>query len=127
MAYIDLTYYKDVYMGTDPDDDVELQKLINRASDIVDILTRYRIIDFDSLADFQKTNVEKATAAQTEYLVSVGENYNTDGSVQSVKIGKFSYNEGGGSSDPSKNSMSESIAPLTRQYLFPTGLAYAGV
>ena len=79
------------------------------------------------MADVQKTNVEKATAAQTEYLGSVGENYNTDGSVESVRIGKFSYNEGGGSSDPSKNSMSESISPLARQYLYPTGLAYSGV
>lgn len=125
-AYIDIDYYKNTWMGTDPDDDVLLQKLINRSSDIIDFLTRNRITDFDALYSIQQDNVKKATAAQTEYLVSVGENYNTDGSIQSAKIGNFSYTEGAKGAEPA-NSMDQSVSKLARQYLAVTSLAYGGV
>lgn len=125
MAYITIDYYKNEWLGLDPEDDAELQKLINRASDIIDFLTRNRILVFDDLNIIQQDNVQKATAAQTEYMVNVGENYNTDGSIQSAKIGSFSYSEGG--DQKSSNSTKQSVSSLARQYLSVTGLAYGGV
>lgn len=126
MAYIDLDYYKNTWMGADPGDDTELQKLIDRASDIIDMLTRKRILDFNDLNSIQQDYVQKATAAQTEFLVSVGENYNTDGSINSVKVGSFSYSEGSQNQKPS-NSMAQSVSALAREYLSFTGLSYGGV
>jgi len=124
MAYIDLDYYKNTYMGADPDDDILLQKLIDRSIDIIDDITRHRIVDFDNLNPLIQELIQKATAAQTEFLVLNGEGYNDSGEVKTAKIGSLSY-----SKDMSRksNPMSDSIAPMVYTYLSKTGLTYGGV
>lgn len=122
--YIDLTYYKDVWSGVDPQDDVELQKLIDRSEDIIDMITRNRIVDFDNLHTLQKEAIQKATATQTEFLVLNGETYGDSESVSTAKIGSFSYSN---NASNKTNNMSGSIAPNAKSYLAKTGLLYGGV
>ncbi len=124
MAYIDLDYYKNTYGGVDPGDDIELQKLIDRSCDIIDMITRNNIVDFDNLNVLIQDCIKKATAAQTEFLVINGESYNDSGEVKTSKIGSFSY-----SKDMSKksNPMKDSIAPMVYTYLSKTGYTYGGV
>lgn len=124
MSYIDLDYYKNTYGGADPGDDIELQKLIDRSCDIIDMITRNRIVDFDNLDTLIQECIQKATAAQTEFLVLNGENYNDSGDIKTAKVGTFSY-----TMDMSKrsNSMADSIAPMARTYLDKTGYLYGGV
>ena len=124
MAYIDLDYYKNTYKGADPDDDMELQKLIDRSIDIVDMITRNRIEDFDNLNALIQAPIQKATAAQTEFLVLNGENYNDSGDIKTAKVGSFSYS---GDMSKQSNSMRDSIAPMIYTYLHKTGYIYGGV
>lgn len=124
MAYIDLDYYKNTYLGVDPNDDTELQKLIDRSEDIIDLITRDRIEDFDDLNSLIQDQIKKATSAQTEFLVVNGENYNDSGEINTAKVGSFSYSKNlSKSSNPLKNS----IAPMVYTYLHKTGYTYGGV
>ena len=103
MAYIDIDYYKNTFVGSDPDDDTLLQKLINRASDQIDMKARYSI-DTDEWHSMQEKFIKKATAAQVEFLVENGEVYNNSGSPESASLGKFSIGGGGGGNTPSGTS-----------------------
>lgn len=124
MAYIDLDYYKNTYKGADPQDDDELQKLIDRSIEIIDMITRNRIEDFDNLNALIQAPIQKATAAQTEFLVLNGENYNDSGEINTAKIGSFSYSK---NMSKASNSMKDSIAPMAYTYLSKTGYTYGGV
>lgn len=123
MGYIDEDYYKDDYKGEDAGDNLE--KYIERASDIIDQLTGYKIDDLEDYPKFIKDLVKKATAAQVEmYAVKGGYTQaETGGTFDSVTIGKFSYSSG----DKSKSSESSRFSPAAIGYLQATGLLYAGV
>lgn len=132
--YIDEDYYLNEYKGTPPDPPEDLPKYITRASMVIDMVTRYRIVQigFDNLQPFQQDLVKQATAAQVEYFVISGgleEVINgEDAAMRSVTIGKFSYGGGRNSSvSQSTTDLSEIIAPILLQLLAPTGLLYMGV
>ncbi|WP_026584203.1 hypothetical protein [Bacillus sp. J33] len=120
MPYIDQAFYNDVYKGT-PMDAETFTKLEKRASDVVDVLTNYRLAGVDLLLEPEliQTNVKKAVAAQIEYMYSEGGELSVHGgSPSSVSIGGFSYTEGSGV---------KIVSEMARSYLRPTGLLYMGV
>ena len=125
MAYITPEYYTDIYRGADAGDDLE--KYIERASDLVDQVTGYKIMDFENLPQFVKDQVMKATAAQVEYYVTQGGDEdvnagNTD--FARVAIGSFSYSVGSERGTSTSNRDEQRVSPATLAYLERTGLLY---
>ena len=127
MTYIDLAFYNDVYKGN-PIDPVDFAKLAARASDLIDMVTNYRLFEFglSDQPEFIQTNIKKAVAAQIEFMhLEGGETSIHGGSPSSVSIGGFSYTEGtsaaGGSAEV------KVLSDMSYRYLFPTGLLYIGV
>lgn len=116
MSYITQSYYDDTYFGVSAGSD--FARLAARASDDIDIATRYGIVLAD-LADAQLALVKKAVCAQVEFYVENGDTYNESGSG-SEAIGKYSHSASGKATP----------APLcmrARQYLEQSGLTYRGV
>ena len=72
--YADINFYKEEYLGEDPQDDVLLNKLLSRASDDVDYYAPELEVSELSIKDLEL--VKKATCAQAEFYVLNGEEYN---------------------------------------------------
>src|SRR5690554_4264947 len=128
VAYIDADYYTNVYKGADAGDD--LDRYIERASDLVDQVTGYKIKDFDSLPQFIQDQVKKATAAQVEFYVMQGGDEdvnagNTD--FARVQIGSFGYSTGSERGMITESKAERRVSPATLAYLEPTGLLYRGL
>lgn len=129
MAYIDADYYNNEYKGTPVSDTTLLDRLINRASDQIDHIINYKLegVDFDKLAPFIKKQVQKATAAQVEFLAINGE---TSATVSEggggFSVGSYSENgmSAGAEDGPS---FYDQYAITVPKYLRPTGLLYTSV
>ena len=122
--YVDANYYTEDYDGVAISDAAFLSKLIKRAERDINVLTQYRITDFDKLTTFQQERVKEAVCAQVEYLAENGELSSTvSDSGGSVSIG--SYSESSGSSGSNSNKLL--IADNVKNFLYPTGLLYGGV
>lgn len=122
--YVDEPYYNGTYGGIEIEDSAFLSKLIKRAERDINVLTQYRITDFNTLTTFQQNRVKEAVCAQVEYLAENGELSSTvSDSGGSVSIG--SYSESSGSSGSNSNKLL--IADSVKGYLWPTGLLYGGV
>ena len=116
MAYITVEYYKTTFLGTDPGSDSEISRAINRASDIIDLLTGNQVYD-DMDAD-QQAAMQKATAYQTENLIVNGDTFNEmDNGAE--KIGQWS--RGGGTGSP------RVISGMARDILGHVGLLFSGM
>lgn len=130
MPYITADYYRNEYSGTPVDDDEMLNRMIKRASDVIDQMIHYKLegVDFDQVAPFIKKQVMKATAAQTEFIALYGEtSSNVMVETPVMQVGKFRYgllrggkSEGGTTIDPS-------FSHGAIKFLDPTGLLYSGV
>ena len=72
MSYAAPSDYQ-VYVG-DYEDAEELEKLLDRASDVVDRATYNRIVarGFDSLSEYQQEMVTKATCLQASFIEQYG-------------------------------------------------------
>ena len=128
MAYIDAEYYNNTYKGVDAGDD--LDRYIERASDLVDQVTGYKIRDFEALPPFIQEQVKKATAAQVEFYVLNGGPEGVDGndgSLNQVAIGSFEYQTGRMGQQTPAGKQEHRVAPAALAYLEPTGLLYRGV
>ena len=130
MPYIDETYYNDEYKGKTAAAET-LAVFLDRASDIIDQLTGYKIPNAGGIAtysDFIQGQVKKATAAQAEFLIMSGDssaaNTGAGAGLQSVNIGSFSYNKGAA---PLSGASGNRTSPAVIEYLKPTGLLYTGV
>ncbi|MEC1351691.1 head-tail connector protein [Bacillus licheniformis] len=135
MPYITPDYYKNVYKGAQAPSDTDLERYIERASDVIDEVTEYKLYGgkFEALPEgFVKDLVRKATAAQVEFYVIKGGdaavNAGEASGMNSVSVGSFSYS-GGGSSNSSGASSRDAgrISPATLSILNETGLLYRGV
>lgn len=134
MPYITPDYYNNVYKGTKAPSETDLERYIERASDIIDQVTGFKLYGgkFEKLPDgFVKDMVKKATAAQVEFYVMKGGdasvNTGTD-DAGSVTVGSFSYSKGGSSaSSGSSGSSADRISPSVLDILAHTGLLYRGV
>lgn len=128
MPYIDDDYYKNEYVGIPISDENTFNRLVKRASDIVDMLTFHKLIsiDFEKWPDFVQGQVKKATAAQVEYLFTNGETKAMGaGGYGQVSAGNFSYGDKAGADALSREEEMTSAAVI--EHLRPTGLFYQGV
>ena len=129
MPYATEEDYQDVYLGTMPNDIRVLSKALLRASEIIDILTNYKLVDtvedgygaFTSLRPFVQNQVMKANCALAEHYIILG-GYDAlkqeDGLTESY-IGDFRI---------TKNASSiEDIPETVISMLSTTGLLYAGI
>lgn len=126
MPYITREYYDNTYKGKPASSPEELDRLISRASDSIDILTYHRIakgeVDLETSHPFIKSQVEKATAALVEYYVVIGGYESTiDTGEQSVGLGSFNYSMKG------TRGKSVEVPNNVVELLTSTGLLYAGI
>lgn len=125
MPYIDFDYYTNTYQGSPVDEDA-FPRLAQRASEVIDSVTQYRIRDIDKLPPFFQKQVKNATAAQVEfYQVNGGYEALIEQDFSNVRIGNFNYggNGSGGGSSISADDCSKKVF----DFLEPTGLLYRGV
>ena len=129
MAYIDAEYYVNVYKGVDAGEDFE--RYAERASDLIDQVTGYKIADLAALHPRIQELVKKATAAQVEFYAlnggPEGVDGSTDGSFSQVSIGAFQYQSGRINQQIPAGKQEHRVAPAALAYLEPTGLLYQGV
>jgi hypothetical protein len=117
MAYADLEYYRNVYLGHPEKDDATLLRYLQRASDDIDANTIVSI-DVASLNDDAVEWLKKATCARAEMYVFNGDDpdSNLDGS-----LGSFSIRSGGTSSG------SNLLNKRCSMFLVHAGLMYRGI
>ena len=91
MAYITYQQYLDLY-GTCPISEEEFPVYAGLASDMIDSITRYRIVEgggISALPSILQTLVQKAAAAQVLYFTQIGlETVLTGQAGQSFTVGK---------------------------------------
>lgn len=127
MAYVDQDYFMNKYFPSAEIPDEDFIPLAERASDIVDELTMYKVKEkgLDSYSDFVQEQVKKAVCAQIEYM-----NY---GGIETVFGGgdKNGYSIGNTSitqmrSGTNSDSSTQRVSKMTIKTLMPTGLLYRG-
>jgi len=120
--YVDFNYYKNTYRGT-IDDVSEFNRTSERASEIIDNITMYRIQQngLSSFSELHQTLIKKSVCAQIDYIESLGgvDSLN-EINMGSVSLGKFSY------SGNSNKAMSIEC-PQSKNFLMLTGLLYRGI
>lgn len=125
-----LTYEEYIDLGFEEMEQSEFEKLLKRASGVLDSITRYfyRHNDLETDIDFRKEQFKKALAAQVEYFHDMGatssHGINEPGHVQ---IGRTSVSKGGrnsGGQDEQKNNL---VSDDVYIYLSGTGLLYRGI
>lgn len=130
MAYITPEYYTDEYKGANAED--ELERYIQRASDLIDQVTNYTLhgVEFERLAQFIQDQVKKATAAQVEFYVVQGGVEEVDAGTADagqVRVGSFSYGGGASKGGAGSRGKSARVSPTALGFLEPTGLLYRGL
>lgn len=128
MSYADKTYYLDTYLGTSTSD-VILNKALLRASEVIDALTHYQLVDdavkdyvpFASQRTFVQSQIQKANCALAEhYIISGGYDAMKQGDgLMEGFIGDFKFTQKGTTVDD----IPETVIAL----LSTTGLLYAGI
>lgn len=125
MEYVDENYYNDTFHG-EPVDTADFPSLCERAGELIEELTLYRLTPLTFLAMPEDTQeiVKKAVCAQIEYLDANGGSDLDNGSgIQSATLGKFSYS---GSAGANGNTEQSRFSPRAERLLWPTGLTYRG-
>lgn len=130
MPYITPEYYIDEYKGADAGED--LDRYIQRASDMIDQVTNYALagVEFERLAQFIQDQVKKATAAQVEFYVVLGGSEEVDAGAHDagqVRVGSFSYGGRGSGGGAGGRGEPARISPTALGFLEPTGLLYRGL
>lgn len=123
MAYADRTQLaafvgSSVTLPANPEQD----RLLERASELVDVVTLNRI-DPDNEQHLEAA--EKATVAQVEYWLNQGEAVSSGGAVGSYSIGNLSISFSG--APPGIGGTMPSLSPRARHFLLMAGLLYRGV
>lgn len=123
-----LTYEEYNQLGFADMEEAEFNKLLPKASDVVDGVTRhfYKFKDLESDAQFRKEQFKKAVAAQIEYFYETGSTHSYGmNEPQSVSIGRTSMTTG---SNPFQNGVQNGlICKDVYFYLKDTGLLYTGI
>lgn len=125
MPYVDEQFYYDKFNG-EPVDASDFPSLCERAGEIIEEMTMYRVTPVTILGMPEETQerIKRAVCAQIEYLDANGGSDMDNGTdLQSAGLGKFNYSRAAGSDGSSAQSM---YSPRARRILFPTGLLYRG-
>lgn len=122
-----LTYEEYNELGFTEIEQTEFERLLKRASDALDGVTRnfYRFNNLETDIPFRKEQFKKAVAAQIEYFHEMGAT-NSHGLNEpiSVTIGRTTMNSGNSSNSDSKSGL---ISKDVYFYLRDTGLLYRGI
>lgn len=125
MYYVDEDYYNETYHG-EPVDSADFLSLCDRAGELVEEMTLYRLtpVTFLAMPEDVQEKVKKAVCAQIEYLDANGGSDLDNGSgIQSATLGKFSYSGSAGANGSTEQSR---FSPRAERLLWPTGLTYRG-
>lgn len=127
MAY--LTYQEYIDLGFTEIEESEFYKLLPKASDAIDSVTRsfYRFNDMEQDVPFRREQFKKAIAAQVQYFHDMGGTSSHELEIaETVTIGRTTVSSARrNSSDETKKNSIISIDAL--MYLRDTGLLYAGI
>ena len=122
--YVDAAFYTEDYGSIEVNKET-LSRILKRASRDIDVLTGFRF-DFNKLTERNKRYVKLAVCAQAEFLIANGETASdVSDSGGSFSIG--SYSESTSSKGSTQSQKTPRHAASVADYLFPTGLLYAGV
>jgi len=127
MNYLTFKEYKE--FGFPEIDEHEFQKLINRASDVVDQTTSFYYLKNDLSKDhpIMSKNFKKAVAAQVAHFSELGSTTATGvNAPQSVTLGRTSMSTGGRSGGGGQEIVSI-VSPDAIRYLSSIGLVYKGL
>ncbi len=128
MAY--LTYEEYENLGFTEVEESEFDKLIRKASDVVDGVTRYFYAhnNIDDDVKFRREQFKKAVAAQVEYFHEIGAttSYGLN-EPTTVQIGRTSMSSGSRGSQSAQAPKNDIVSSEVYMYLAPTGLLYRGV
>lgn len=129
MAYITYEQYIDLY-GSCPIQEADFPVYAGIASDLIDSITQYRLIQGGGIAalpEWAQTLVQKAAAAQVLYFTQLGlETVLTGQAGQSFTVGKVSVS-GGSLANANAAAGQLTISPTAKVLLEQTGLMYRGV
>lgn len=126
MSYVTQAYYSGTFQGESVDS-ADFPGLLERASEIVEEMTMYRLtaITFEAMPEAVQEQVKRAVCAQIEYLnANGGSELDNSIGVQSASLGKFSYTSGNAAADSASGQII--YAPRAQRILMPTGLLYRG-
>ena len=121
-----LTYEEYIDLGFEEMEQSEFEKLLKKASGVLDSITRYfyRHNDLETDIDFRKEQFKKALAAQIEYFHDMGATSSHEiNSPLSVQIGRTQQSQGVANQKQSNNIVSSDVY----MYLRGTGLLYRGL
>lgn len=124
MAYIVQQDYKEFTGGEL--DSTDFPFLLERAEEIVEEMTMYRLNSetFPKMPEKTQERIKKAVCAQIEYLDANGGSDMDNGvDLMSAGLGKFSYTKASGANGSQVQSI---YAPRALRILAPTGLLYRG-
>lgn len=125
MPYVDINYYASIYNGMEVDDE-DFQSLCERAGEIIEEMTMYKVTPVTILAmpECVQDRVKMAVCAQIEYLdANGGADMDNGVDLQSAGLGKFNFTKVSGANGSTEQSI---YAPRAVRILAPTGLLYRG-
>lgn len=123
--YVDEVYYHDMFRG-EPVDDTDFPALCQRAGEIIEEITLYRLTEegFAMMPENTQKLVKNAVCAQIEYLdANGGAEMDMGNGMSGATLGKFSYS---GASSGSGSTEQSIFSPRAERILWPTGLTYRG-
>lgn len=123
--YITQEYYTNTFHG-EPVDDADFPSLCERASELVEEITMYRVTELtlSAMPEVIQERVKKAVCAQIEYLdANGGSDMDNGNDLQSAGLGKFNYTKPASANGSTQQSI---YAPRSIRLLAPTGLLYRG-
>ena len=126
MPYITYQQYTDLY-GTPPIPEAEFPVYAQAASDLIDSITQYRIVEsgLSALPSLIQNLVEKAAAAQVLYFTQNGIDAVLSGQTgQGFTVAKVHVD---GRNQSGQTAAQMMISPMARVYLEQTGLMERGI
>lgn len=121
-----LTYEEYNQLGFADMEEAEFNKLLPKASDVIDGITRYfyRFNDIEKDVPFRREQFKKAIAAQIEYFHDMGATSSHEiNSPLTVNIGRTQIMTG----EANQKKTNTLISPDVYMYLRDTGILYRGI
>lgn len=129
MPYLTYEEYEEFGFATIGEE--EFNKLIKKASDVIDSVTRhfYKFNDIDKDVKFRREQFKKAIGAQIEYFHDVGATTyeSINNAPQSFSAGRTSVSNASRFNPGGKNESKSLAAEDAIMYLAETGLLYRGI
>lgn len=125
-----LTYEEYNKLGFTEVEETEFNKLIEKAGDAVDSVTRhfYKFNDIEDDVPFRREQFKKAVACQIEYFHDMGATSSHGlNEPSTVQIGRTSMSKGSRNSSGQNEQQNKLVSDDVYMYLSGTGLLYRGI